>query len=370
MYDPEELDMVEKWGTGLFENDADGLIIRDLTKESGVAKSGVTSFLYPTDVPTWRRKLDEGALDHMLNKRLPIDYTTIFEGHDDKDTMWMWPPNRCPGYHLCLLGAIMMRLGCKIRPDFRQSLEELHTKVGFSRNAQVQLRHALNVYVDGTPYDFRYKLRPVGLDQDVLATDSVWGDISECLFEVAESYDPMLKIAIRQALGPMLKCIAAHDNQHPHEACGNCGKKNANDGSPCRPCSQCGQRLYCSRKCELAHRPQHKLICDDPTYRRMGNPWVALQKTRKEKQAALLTDLNDLTLDGDRQNDMPSAKPASPASPNSTVGGDLTTCGHCDTSSPATTPQSVTFVISFPTSPFPTPLTPWTPGEQNPFYDK
>ncbi|KAG9626477.1 hypothetical protein KCU64_g18740, partial [Aureobasidium melanogenum] len=274
MYDPEELDMVEKWGT---------------------------------DVPTWRRKLDEGALDHMLNKRLPIDYTTIFEGHDDKDTMWMWPPNRCPGYHLCLLGAIMMRLGCKI----------------------LQLRHALNVYVDGTPYDFRYKLRPVGLDQDDFATDSVWGDISECLFEVAESYDPMLKIAIRQALGPMLKCIAAHDNQHPHEACGNCGKKNADDGSPCRPCSHCGQRLYCSRKCELAHRPQHKLICDDPTYRRMGNPWVALQKTRKEKQAALLTDLNDLTVDSDGQNDMPSAKPASPASPSSTVGGDLTTCGHC-----------------------------------------
>ncbi|KAH0258914.1 hypothetical protein KCU91_g15533, partial [Aureobasidium melanogenum] len=194
---------------------------------------------------------------------------------------------------------------------------------------QVQLRHALNVYVDGTPYDFRYKLRPVGLDQDDFATDSVWGDISECLFEVAESYDPMLKIAIRQALGPMLKCIAAHDNQHPHEACGNCGKKNADDGSPCRPCSHCGQRLYCSRKCELAHRPQHKLICDDPTYRRMGNPWVALQKTRKEKQAALLTDLNDLTVDSDGQNDMPSAKPASPASPSSTVGGDLTTCGHC-----------------------------------------
>ncbi|KAG9667893.1 hypothetical protein KCU99_g5533, partial [Aureobasidium melanogenum] len=39
-------------------------------------------------------------------------------------------------------------------------------------------------------------------------------------------------------------------------------------------------------------------------------------------------------------------------------------------SSPASTPQSVTFIISFPTSPYPTPISPWTPGEQNPFYNK
>ncbi|KAH0086318.1 hypothetical protein KCU66_g18654, partial [Aureobasidium melanogenum] len=56
--------------------------------------------------------------------------------------------------------------------------------------------------------------------------------------------------------------------------------------------------------------------------------------------------------------------------PDSSSGNNTPYDNTSDTSSPATTPQSVTFVISFPTSPFPTPLTPWTPGEQNPFYDK
>lgn len=44
--------------------------------------------------------------------------------------------------------------------------------------------------------------------------------------------DPMLKMMMRQILGPMLKCVAAGDNEHPHDACGHCGKKKREDGSP------------------------------------------------------------------------------------------------------------------------------------------
>ncbi|KAG9827581.1 hypothetical protein KCU98_g14846, partial [Aureobasidium melanogenum] len=55
-----------------------------------------------------------------------------------------------------------------------------------------------------------------------------------------------------------------------------------------------------------------------------------------------------------------------PSSPGNNTSYDNTS----NTSSPATTPQSVTFIIGPPTSPYPTLATPWTPGEQNPFYDK
>lgn len=203
----------------------------------------------------YRRRLDAGILNKLLKRHLPVDDVTVLAGQDDKTTMWIWPPRRCPGYRLCLLGAAMMRLGCVIRPDFRQSLEELYTKVGFSRNAQVQLRHALNIYVDGTPYNFREKRRPIGLDQDDIIGNRIWGDISECMIDLGDDIEPGAKMISRMIFGPLLKCAAAGDNEHPQNTCGNCGKKKAADDSPCRPCSDCGQRLYCSRKWYDHHSP-------------------------------------------------------------------------------------------------------------------
>jgi len=216
----------------------------------GWKDNGIISVLYLDNAKALecRRELDAGALNRLLKKRLPVNDATALPSQTEKDAMWIWPPRRCPGYHLCLLGAAMMRLGCVIRPDFRQSLEQLHTKVGLSRNAQVQLRHALNVYVNGTPYDFHDKPRPMGRDQDDPFGDHIWGDISECLVDFADDTEPTVKFFSRLAFGPMLKCAAAGDNVHPQSACGNCGQKKATDGSPCRPCSDCGQRLYCSRK--------------------------------------------------------------------------------------------------------------------------
>ena len=246
MRSTKEVEKIEEWGTGLFENAADEVIVRELTRESGLAE-GAGNFLYPSSVESYRDKLDHGALDRMLEGRLPMDLTTE-KTTQDKDKMWVWPSNRCAGYRLCLLGAVMMQLGCRIRSDLRLSMEELHTIVGFSRNAQVQLRHALNVYVDGTPYNFRAKPQPIGTNSDDWTTNSVWGDIGESLTVTDDTTDPMVKMMMRQIFGPMLKCVAAGDNEHPHDACGHCGKKKREDGSPCQPCSQCRQRRYCSRK--------------------------------------------------------------------------------------------------------------------------
>ncbi|KAH0279938.1 hypothetical protein KCU91_g1402, partial [Aureobasidium melanogenum] len=469
---------VSKWGTGLFENDADLSIVRDLTRESGFEEAGSTNFLYlgHPKAHEYRRWFDSGALNKMLKKRLSVDDTTIFAGQDDKESMWLYPPNRCHGYHLCLLGAVMMTLGCKIRPDFRKSLEELHTKVGFSRNAQVQLRHALNIYVDGTAYDFRSKSRPVGLDNDDWASDSMWGDLSESLCKLDDSVDPFMKQLARQMFGPLMKCVIAGDNEKPQDACGYCGNKKAEDGSPCQPCSQCNQRLYCSRKCELAHRPQHKLVCNDRFYRIMGNAWAKAQKAAIAAEAQGSSSGSEeggqTTDNASRANtsstDVTSASASASASAanSSDDFDDMPTCGNCGVEatfeqplllcrkckkqhycnkkcqkshwhptlpfsiiitttqsnqlnkqhqttfalffipttsttnqpnnpplqqkmsqpsgnitpnsssgnstpySPASTPQSVTFIISPPTSPYPTPATPWSPYEQNPFYDK
>jgi hypothetical protein len=78
--------------------------------------------------------------------------------------------------------------------------------------------------------------------------DHIWGDIGESLIDLGDNPDPTVDMFSRLVLGPLLKCAAAGDNDHPQNACGNRGRKKAGDGSPCRPCSDCGQRLYCSRK--------------------------------------------------------------------------------------------------------------------------
>lgn len=225
-------------------------IIRDFSKELDLADTVFNSLLHLDNAKALecRKKLDTGALNKLLKRRLPLGYTSILANENNKNSARTWPPERGLGYRLCLLGATVMRLGCVVRSDFRQFLEDSHAKVGFFRNAQVQLRHALNVYVDGTPYNFREKPRPVGLGGTSVMDDHIWGDIGENLIDLGDNPDPSVDMLSRLILGPMLKCTAAGDNQHPQDACGNCGRKEAADGTPCRPCSDCGQRLYCSRK--------------------------------------------------------------------------------------------------------------------------
>jgi hypothetical protein len=219
----------------------------DLFDESGVKEGNSTSFLYLGDVDPlkYRKKLDAGVLNKMAKRRFPLTLATF---QYDPNSLWLLPLRRCPGYELCLLGAIAMQLGCKLHPNLRMVLEKMPALAGFSRNAQIQIRHALNVYVDGVPYNFRWKHRPTGLKGDDFATDAIWGDISEILVDAGGESDPKMRLMSRQILGPMLKCTFAGDTEHIIQTCGNCGRKEAKDGSPCRPCSLCNQRLYCSRK--------------------------------------------------------------------------------------------------------------------------
>ncbi|THY25783.1 hypothetical protein D6D01_04894 [Aureobasidium pullulans] len=286
MRSTKEIEKIEKWGTGLFENAADEVIVRELTRESGLAE-GAGNFLFPSNVESYREKLDHGALDRMLEGRLPMDLSTE-NTTQDKDKMWIWPPSRCAGYRLCLLGAVMMRLGCRLRSDLRLSMEELHTIVGFSRNAEVQLRHALNVYVDGTPYNFRAKPQPIGTNSDDWATNSVWGDIGESLTMTDDTTDPLLKMMMRQILGPMLN--------------------------------------------ELAHRPQHRLVCEDPFYRSSGNVWAKAMRKSNEIKDSPVNDTGDEDTSSDTREDTLLAASTSTSPSAQSKHDDLDgppICGNC-----------------------------------------
>jgi hypothetical protein len=191
---------------GLFENDVDLDIIRDFTNELDLANKSLTSFLYLDNAEAleYRRELDAGALDRLLDQHLSLVDISAIETQNNKNPMRTWPPDRCHGYRLCLPGAAVMRLGCVVRPDFRQLVVDLHAKVGFSRNAQVQLQHALNICVDGIPYNFRDKPRPVGLDKSGFMDDQIWGDIGEYLIDLGDNPEPAVKMLSRLFLGPLL----------------------------------------------------------------------------------------------------------------------------------------------------------------------
>ncbi|KAI5247584.1 hypothetical protein E4T43_01923 [Aureobasidium subglaciale] len=135
MYNHKELSKIEKWGTGLFENDTDIRIVRDFSHEPGVG--GTTAMLlYPTDLLAQRERLDNGVANQIFKKHLPcddvLDRTFIDNGTNRNARDFA-------AYKLCIFGAVLMRVDCQICHDIRRFLEKHHAVVGFSRNSQFQL---------------------------------------------------------------------------------------------------------------------------------------------------------------------------------------------------------------------------------------
>ena len=52
-----------------------------------------------------------------------------------------------------------------------------------------------------------------------------------------------------------------HQNMsNPADTCANCGKGEESSGD-LKACTACKLVKYCSRECQIAHRPQHKKAC-------------------------------------------------------------------------------------------------------------
>ena len=49
--------------------------------------------------------------------------------------------------------------------------------------------------------------------------------------------------------------------EQPEDACGNCGAKQAKDGSALKRCARCKKRAYCSVECQKEHYPVHASKC-------------------------------------------------------------------------------------------------------------
>ncbi|KAI5256331.1 hypothetical protein E4T42_01576 [Aureobasidium subglaciale] len=134
----------------------------------------------------------------------------------------------------------------------------------------------------------------------------------------------------QNARNPAAYKLSAGDNDYPQEACGHCGKEKSDDGAPCHPCSQCGHRHYCSRKCELAHRPKHKLVCDDPFYKVVSNLVAKSQNQARDADSDMRSG-----------SDVGQARLSGSSTPATKFPDGPLTCGNCDASSTEQQPLSM-----------------------------
>ena len=51
------------------------------------------------------------------------------------------------------------------------------------------------------------------------------------------------------------------DDDMPPDICANCGKREDSRNNSLKTCTACKLVKYCSRECQIAHRPQHKKEC-------------------------------------------------------------------------------------------------------------
>ncbi|VUC28508.1 unnamed protein product [Clonostachys rosea] len=150
-------------------------------------------------VTTIRNQFDTGLGDRFFEKHRANE-----KSHDDK-------------YRVILAGALMMRVGARIKPEHLQHIRELVPQVmctcpltppnldlGFRRPGRAQLLAALDNYVAGTPRDF----------------------------------------------------------QEP--SCFACGRIQVDLGFSLKTCGRCERAWYCSAECQRAQWDDHKKGCLPP----------------------------------------------------------------------------------------------------------
>ncbi|KAH0388744.1 hypothetical protein KCU92_g470, partial [Aureobasidium melanogenum] len=156
------------------------------------------------------------------------------------------------GNALCLLIACAMQLGCNVPDWCRQELILTYQKCRLPPEGEVRFGKALRDYRNGIPYPFNCK----GLNLTVNTGNPFYKE-SEIFWMRLEEVPAGEEITQENTT---IERVYGDFNQ-PVDVCGNCGAKQCDDGSPLKRCAGCKERLYCSKTCQKAHTPKHSCLC-------------------------------------------------------------------------------------------------------------
>ncbi|KAK5681881.1 hypothetical protein LTS10_006415 [Elasticomyces elasticus] len=200
---------------------------------------------------TIRERLDGGKLQGLIDK-----YTAKYHAKEE-DAF----PAPSSGYTLCILGACAMTLGCTLPAAFKAQLKALYPSALHLSEAQEQLKKALEGpggFQNGTPYDFS----SVGLHNMMTSkkadAECKQGNLGMNAGGQFTMFAPKPPAADVVAKSRIKMELIREEGKHSRDACGQCGKGEADGGKAMLVCSRCKERKYCSKECQAAHWPLHK----------------------------------------------------------------------------------------------------------------
>ncbi|KAI5209447.1 hypothetical protein E4T39_00931 [Aureobasidium subglaciale] len=156
------------------------------------------------------------------------------------------------GNALCLLAACAMQIGCEIPDWYRQELLVIYKTSRLPPVGEVRFGKALRDYRNGIPYPFNSK----GLNLTA-STGNPHYQESEIIWMRLEDVPAGEEITQQNTT---IERIYGDFNQ-PVDVCGNCGADQCDDGGKLKRCAGCKERLYCSKTCQKAHTPKHSCVC-------------------------------------------------------------------------------------------------------------
>ena len=214
---------------------------------------------HPKSIEVVRKYLDSGVLSDYIAQHL-----------ENGNRCWTGEDYR----RYTVLIACAMTLGCNIpdrvretmekmqRPVYLKNLKQKYPQWALKPLANIQLKEALEDYVDGEPYDFgNTTMLEASINRMFPGTTTV-RDIGHSKM-----------VEIKQKSGNIIPHIVGPPDDeeiglkpiYPNHLCATCGSSEMKEGEGALlVCSRCHDRKYCSKECQKRHWKMHKVICTKP----------------------------------------------------------------------------------------------------------